>query len=75
MGAAKPGARAFSRILVIRPVRNSIHGTMSETIPSITTAHELTSDTLRRLWDEVRGFWQGRDMTRSTSSFTNGGAS
>ncbi len=53
----------------------SVHGAMSEAIPSITTAHELTCDTLRRLWDEVRGFWQGRDMTRSTSSFTNGGAS
>ncbi len=31
----------------------SVHGTMSEAIPSITTAHELTGDTLRRLWDEV----------------------
>jgi hypothetical protein len=49
----------------------SVHGTMSEAIPSITTAHELTCATLRRLWDEVREFWQGRDMARSASSFMN----
>jgi len=44
---------------------------MAEAIPSITTAHELTCQTLRRLWDEVRAFWQGRDMSRSSSSFVN----
>ena len=49
----------------------SVHGGMSEAIPSITTAHELTCVTLRRLWDEVREFWQGREMTRSASSFLN----
>jgi hypothetical protein len=49
----------------------SVHGTMTESIPSITTAHELTDETLRRLWDEVREFWQGRDMSRSRSSFLN----
>jgi hypothetical protein len=49
----------------------SVHGTMSEAIPSITTAHELTCDTLRRLWDEVRDFWCGREMARPTSSFLN----
>jgi Domain of unknown function (DUF4365) len=49
----------------------SVHGGMADAIPSITTAHELTCDTLRRLWDEVRAFWQGRDMSRSTSSFLN----
>jgi hypothetical protein len=49
----------------------SVHGDMAETIPSITTAHELTCDTLRRLRDEVRAFWQGRDMSRSASSFLN----
>src|SRR5262245_16711000 len=40
----------------------SIHGGMSDAIPSITTAHELTPGNLRRLWDEVREFWQGREM-------------
>src|SRR5437588_8841216 len=49
----------------------SVHGTMSEAIPSITTAHELTGDTLRRLWDEVREFWRGHEMTQKSSSFLN----
>ena len=49
----------------------SVHGTMSEAIASITTAHELTCDVLRRLWDEVREFWQGREMARPASSFWN----
>ncbi len=49
----------------------SVHGTMGESIPSITTAHELTCETLKRLWDEVLAFWRGRDMTRPTSSFLN----
>ena len=49
----------------------SVHGAMAEAIPSITTAHELTCDTLLRLWDEVRAFWKGRDMSRSASSFLN----
>jgi Domain of unknown function (DUF4365) len=49
----------------------SVHGAMIEAIPSITTAHELTGETLRRLWEEVRDFWQCREMSRSTSSFLN----
>jgi Domain of unknown function (DUF4365) len=49
----------------------AIHGTMSSAISSITTAHELTPDTLRRLWEEVREFWSGRDMHRIASSFPN----
>jgi hypothetical protein len=49
----------------------SVFGDMREGISSMTTAHELTRETLRRLWDEVRAFWQGRDMTRRASSFTN----
>jgi hypothetical protein len=44
---------------------------MREAIPSITTGHELTSESLKRLWDEVRDFWQSRDMTRPTSHFRN----
>lgn len=49
----------------------SVHGDMRESIPSITTGHELTCDTLRLLWDEVREFWQARDMTRTASRFPN----
>jgi hypothetical protein len=44
---------------------------MSEAIPSITTAHELNSETLRRLWDEVREFWLGHEMAHPTSTFLN----
>lgn len=49
----------------------SVHGAMSKAVPSITTAHELTSDTLRRLWDEVREFWRAREMAQEVSSFLN----
>jgi hypothetical protein len=47
----------------------SVHGTMSAAIPSISTAHELNSETLRRLWDEVRDFWLGHEMAQPTSTF------
>ena len=40
----------------------SVHGLMNEAISSITTGHELTADTLRHLWEEVREFWHGRDL-------------
>jgi Domain of unknown function (DUF4365) len=49
----------------------SVHGNMREAISSITTGHELTSETLKRLWDEVREFWQVHDMTRHASQFLN----
>ena len=40
----------------------SVHGAMSDAIPSITTGHELTCETLKGLWDEVRDYWRGLDM-------------
>jgi hypothetical protein len=49
----------------------SVHGVMAEGISSITTAHELTCETLKRLWYEVREFWHGHEMTRTVSSFLN----
>lgn len=49
----------------------SVHGTMNKAIPSITADHELTCGTLKHLWDEVREFWRGREMTRHSSRFTN----
>lgn len=49
----------------------SVHGGMRNRIRSITTAHELTAETLRRLWEEVRDFWQCHDMTRLNSHFLN----
>src|SRR5262249_15613575 len=45
----------------------SVRTGMCEKISSITTAHELNCTTLKQLWDEVRAFWQGRDMTQATS--------
>jgi hypothetical protein len=48
-----------------------VHSGMQDAIPSLTTGHELTEETLKRLWDEVREFWQGRDMSRPTSQFLN----
>jgi hypothetical protein len=42
---------------------------MREAIPSITAGHELTNETRKRLWDEVREFWQARDMSRPVSRF------
>jgi hypothetical protein len=49
----------------------AVYGAMREAIPSMTTAHELNPETLRRLWDEVRQFWRIREMEQSTSSFLN----
>ncbi|MFL5340049.1 MAG: DUF4365 domain-containing protein [Gemmataceae bacterium] len=49
----------------------AIFGPMQEAIPSITTEYELTPDTLKRLWDEVRAYWRDREMTQEASSFTN----
>jgi hypothetical protein len=49
----------------------AVHGTMGEAIPSLTTAHELNGETLKRLWDEVRDFWHSRDMTRRVSPLLN----
>jgi hypothetical protein len=49
----------------------SVHGGMRESISSMTTAHELTAATLRRLWNEVRRYWRGRKTARGTSSFPN----
>ncbi len=37
----------------------------------LTTAHKLTCETLQKLWDEVRAFWRGRDMSRAASAFAN----
>ncbi len=49
----------------------AIHGEMSESISSMTTAHELNADTLEKLWREVREFWRERDFTQTTSLFLN----
>jgi len=48
----------------------SVHGSMSESIPSITTGHEFDLRNPETAVDEVLQFWQGRDMRRPTSSFS-----
>ena len=53
----------------------SVHGDMRDAIPSITTGYELTTETLKRLREEVREFWQARGMARPTSHFLNRGVS
>jgi Domain of unknown function (DUF4365) len=62
VGVHEPSERAF---LI------AVHGRMSGTIPSITTAHELTPDILQKLWHEVRDFWQDRGMAQVNSLFAN----
>jgi len=62
VGVYEPRERAFVA---------SVHRGASAAVSSLTTAHELTPVTLRRLWEEVRDFWRGRDMARTTSAFPN----
>jgi Domain of unknown function (DUF4365) len=56
---------------LVRAFVVSVHGEMNEPIASISTGHELNHDTLKRLWEEVRAFWQTRDMSRAQSAFLN----
>ncbi|QDV32564.1 DUF4365 domain-containing protein [Tautonia plasticadhaerens] len=49
----------------------SVLGTMSDAISSISTAHELTGETLWLLWDEVRDYWREHEMSHLASSFLN----
>lgn len=49
----------------------AVYGAMDSAIPSITTAHELNSETIQRLWDEVLAYWQDRDMAMLNSCFAN----
>lgn len=49
----------------------SVHGKPGERISSLSTEHELTCETLKRLWEEVLEYWQTRSTTRSTSHFLN----
>lgn len=48
----------------------AILGGMADPIPSLPTDFVLNARNLRLLWDEVRQFWQGRDMNMRHSVFS-----
>jgi hypothetical protein len=50
----------------------SIHGRLSKAISSMPTAYPLDCHNLKRLWEEVRAYWQslGAMATPKTSAFT-----
>jgi hypothetical protein len=48
----------------------SVHGTRAKAISSLTSKYPLDCGNLRRLWEEVRAFWEGRDMVRRSSVFS-----
>jgi hypothetical protein len=48
----------------------AILGGMTAPIPSLPTNFALDGTNLRRLWEEVRLFWRGRDMDMRHSAFS-----
>jgi len=62
VGVHERDERAFVVAVLVR---------MGEAIPSITTGHELTSTTLKSLWDEVSNYWRTRHAPQTTSRFLN----
>lgn len=51
----------------------AVHGNMNKTISSLSVAHPLNCDTLKKLWEEVKEYWQDKDMAQKESLFTNEG--
>ena len=43
---------------------------MTDPIPSLPTNFSLDEPNMRILWEEVRRFWQGRDMAMRQSAFS-----
>jgi hypothetical protein len=43
---------------------------MTDSIPSLPTSFPLDAPNMRILWEEVRQFWQGRDMAMRQSAFS-----
>jgi hypothetical protein len=49
----------------------AVHGSMSKTISSLSTAHRLNCSTLKKLWDEVKEYWKDKNMEQKLSQFSN----
>lgn len=47
----------------------SVHGKLEGAISSIPTAYPLNADNLRKLWQEVRDYWQRLDSSAKSSIF------
>jgi hypothetical protein len=62
VGVDEPGERAY----VI-----AIFGGMKAGFSSMSTQHPLNPGTLKLLWEEVRDYWQGRNMHQAKSRFVN----
>jgi hypothetical protein len=48
----------------------SVHGTKAYSLSSLPTTFPLDCANLEQLWNEVKAFWEARDMTRDSSFFT-----
>jgi hypothetical protein len=48
----------------------SVRGKMNRAIPSIPATYPLDPGNLKRLWQEVRDYWSGHDMTQTASVFS-----
>ena len=61
IGADGPGEKAY----VV-----SVHGRITGAIASMPSKYPLDRKNLKRLWDEVRAYWQTLDPSARTSVFT-----
>jgi hypothetical protein len=61
VGVDEPASRCF----IV-----AIHEKVRTGIPSMPTAYPLDCENLKKLWDEVRGYWQGRDSRIQDSVFS-----
>lgn len=48
----------------------SVHGAMAGAIASVPTKYPLNCKNLKRLWDEVKDYWQTLDSSARSSVFT-----
>ncbi len=49
----------------------AVHGKMNKALSSLPTKYPLDSSNLKLLWNEVKDFWNSRDMTQTTSAFSS----